>query len=251
MSDSVSRFSNRVEDYVKYRPDYPKAVIEFLKAEIHLKSNWKVADIGAGTGISTKLFLENGNEVFAIEPNEEMRRAAKKFLSGFSNFRLVDATAEETTLEDGGVELVTASQAFHWFDMSKCAAEFRRIITAGGYIALIWNERILDSNEFLREYEKVLVELGTDYGKVRHDKLTKTSLEETFKTEFTVGSYPNSQTLDFEGFRGRAFSASYTPAEGGHGYQKMLERLKSLFADFEEKGRIHLLYETNIFYAQI
>jgi len=247
----VERFSDRVENYVKYRPDYPASVIETLEKEIKFDSSWKVADIGAGTGISSKLFLENGNKVFAIEPNSEMRNAAKEYLSEFSNFTLVDATAENTTLEDGSVDLVTASQAFHWFDIGKCVKEFRRILTKEGYIALIWNERKLDSNKFLREYEKVLIEFGTDYGIVRHDKLTKESLETSFEAEFFVTTIQNSQTLDFEGFKGRVCSASYTPAESENGYEEMIERLKSLFADFEEKGRIHLLYDTNIFYAQI
>ena len=250
-NNSVQRFSDRVENYTKYRPDYPASVLKFLESEINFDSSWKVADIGAGTGISSKLFLENGNEVFAVEPNSEMRQAATEYLAGFSNFAPFDATAENTTLKDNCIDLIAASQAFHWFDVSKCIKEFRRIVTKEGYVALIWNERKLDANEFLREYEKVLIEFGTDYGKVRHDKLTKESLENTFETEFFVKTFPNSQTLDFEGFKGRAYSASYTPAESENGYEEMLERLKSLFADFEEKGRIHLLYDTNIFYAQI
>ncbi|NNE98202.1 MAG: class I SAM-dependent methyltransferase [Pyrinomonadaceae bacterium] len=249
--NSVERFSDRVDDYVKYRPEYPASIIGFLKDEIDFDSTWKVADIGAGTGISSKLFLENGNQVVAVEPNAEMRRAAAVYLADYSSFRLIDSTAENTKLGDKCVDLVTASQAFHWFDLSKCVAEFRRILTEAGYIALIWNERRLNANEFLRQYEKLLVEFGTDYGKVRHDKLTIESMEKAFGSKFFLKSFPNSQTLDFKGFMGRSFSASYTPAKDDHRYEYMLGSLKSLFADFQEKGRIQLLYNTNIFYAQI
>ena len=164
---------------------------------------------------------------------------------------MIDANAEKTKIESNSLELVTASQAFHWFNNKKCAQEFKRILKDDGYVVLIWNERVLGANEFLRKYEEVLLEFGTDYQSVRHDKLTKASLETCFRSEFETATFPNSQTLDFDGFKGRAFSASYTPAIGDVRHKKMLERLKSLFADFEEKGRIHLLYNTNIFFTQI
>lgn len=249
--DSINRFSDRVENYTKYRPDYPSEVLEFLKREINLTQSWKVADIGAGTGISSKLFLDNGNKVFAIEPNREMLRAAAVYLDSFSNVELIDATAENTTLRDNSVDMVSASQAFHWFDFAKCVKEFRRILVKGGFVTLIWNERVLDENEFLREYEMILEEFGTDYESVRHDKLTKESLESAFESDFTTATFTNSQTLDLDGFKGRAFSASYTPGTQDKQHEKMRKRLESLFAEFEEKGKIHLLYNTNIFFTQI
>ncbi len=119
MSDTVERFSNRVENYVKYRPGYPREVLDLFRDEMNLTENSVIADIGSGTGISAKLFLENGNEVFGVEPNAAMRGAAEEFLREFPKFKSVDGTAENTNLPDNSVDLVVAAQAFHWFDKDK------------------------------------------------------------------------------------------------------------------------------------
>ncbi|MDQ3749378.1 MAG: class I SAM-dependent methyltransferase, partial [Acidobacteriota bacterium] len=103
MVDSIERFSNRVENYVKYRPSYPKEVLDLFTAEMNLQKDSVIADIGAGTGISAKLFLENGNQVFGVEPNETMRKAAEEFLKDFSNFKSINGTAENTSLENESV----------------------------------------------------------------------------------------------------------------------------------------------------
>lgn len=184
MSNTVERFSNRVENYVKYRPGYPLEVLQAFRDEMNLTEDSVIADIGSGTGISAKVFLENGNTVFGIEPNAAMRDAAETFLKGFSKFNSVDGTAENTTLNDDSVDFVTAAQAFHWFDPAKTRAEFSRIVRAKGYVVLIWNERLLDANDFLRNYEKLLINYGSDYEKVRHDNIDPHKLKEFFKTIF-------------------------------------------------------------------
>src|SRR5689334_13983183 len=99
MSDSTTRFSNRVDDYIKYRPSYPVGILDLLKKDYGLTSSSVIADIGSGTGISTGLFLKNGNPVIGIEPNKEMREAAERLLKGYPKFRSVSATAEATTLD--------------------------------------------------------------------------------------------------------------------------------------------------------
>ena len=249
--NTVERFSNRVENYVKYRPSYPPEILELFRREMNLQKSSVIADIGSGTGISAKLFLENGNPVFGVEPNEVMRDAAEKYLNDFPHFKSVDGTAENTTLEENSVDFVVAAQAFHWFDEAKTRGEFERILKNGGFIALMWNERQLDTNKFLRDYENLLVEFGTDYEIVRHENINREVLRNFFSTNIRHAAFPNVQKLDFEGLKGRMLSSSYIPTEENPRFGEMIKKLESVFAEHAENGRIEILYNTNIFYAQI
>src|SRR5437879_9326158 len=168
-SNATSRFSDRVENYVRYRPGYPPQALETLKAECGLSADYVIADIASGTGIWTRLLLENGNRVFGVEPNAEMRTAGERLLAGFSRFTSIKGTAESTTLPDRSVDLVTAAQAAHWFDRPRARREFLRILKPGGWLVLLWNERRTDSRPFLRDYEQLLLTYGTDYQEVRHE----------------------------------------------------------------------------------
>lgn len=251
MSDTIERFSNRVENYVKYRPGYRKEVLDLFKIEMNLRENSVVADIGSGTGISARLFLENGNEVFGIEPNALMRKAAEDFLHGFPKFKSIDGTAENTNLPANSVDFIIAAQAFHWFDKEKTRPEFKRILRESGFVVLIWNERQLDSTLFLREYEELLKKFGTDYEKVRHDKIDKENLKDFFQSEFSSKTCLNAQILDFEGLKGRMLSSSYMPSETDSRFEPMVIELHRLFDKYAESGKIQLLYNTNIFYARL
>src|SRR3954470_12045227 len=117
VGDAKTRFSVRVADYVKYRPGYPPEVVGFLREEIGLAPSWVVADVGAGTGISAKVFLDAGCEVVGVEPNAEMRAAMVEVLVGNPKFRAVEGAAEGTNLPDGSADLVVCAQAFHWFEV--------------------------------------------------------------------------------------------------------------------------------------
>ena len=246
---TAARFDDRVENYVRYRPHYPPEILELFRREMNLSENSVIADIGSGTGISARLFLENGNRVYGVEPNELMRLASEEYLAGFPNFEALDGTAEETTLPDESIDIIVAAQAFHWFDDEKTLPEFRRILREDGFIALVWNERILDANTFLREYERFLQEFGTDYETVRHDRIDREFLEKVFAREFRLASFENRQTLDFEGLRGRILSSSYMPSEENPRFPEMEKSLKRLFAEYAESGKIQILYKTNIFYT--
>ena len=171
MSDPTKRFSSRVADYVKYRPSYPAAAIDFLMKSCGLDSGSSIADVGCGTGISTKLLLDRGCTVYGVEPNVDMLDAARENLSGYERFIPVNAASEATTLEDNSVNAVTAFQAFHWFDHAAVGAEFRRIVKPGGSAAVVWNERKLDATPFLVEYESLLKSNAVDYDVVRHDRI--------------------------------------------------------------------------------
>ena len=252
MTDTVERFSNRVANYVKYRPGYPREILDVFRDEMGLTESSVIADIGSGTGISSKVFLENGNAVFGVEPNAAMRAAAEEFLRDFAKFKSVDGTAENTNLPDNSVDFVIAAQAFHWFDQQETPREFRRIRRAGGgFVALIWNERQLDTNDFLREYEELLKKYGTDYAQVRHDNLDKEIFEKSFQAEFASKNFVNAQTLDFEGLKGRILSSSYMPSETSARFAPMVAELRRLFEKYAESGKIQILYSTNIFYTRL
>lgn len=250
MSNSITRFSNRVANYVKYRPGYPAEVRDLFKTEMGLTRNDILADIGSGTGLSARLFLENGNTVYGVEPNVAMRDAAEKYLESFPNFISHDGTAENTRLNDASVNFVIAAQAFHWFDADKTRNEFKRVLKPGGYIALIWNERQLDTTEFLRGYEKLLLKYANDYGSVRHENIDQSELTGFFQSEYRQATFANVQVFDFAGIRGRVLSASYMPAEDDPRFPLLEKELYELFTAHAEHDRINVFYDTKIYYKQ-
>lgn len=249
--ETVERFSNRVENYVRYRPDYPPEVLRLFRDEMDLRPDSVVADVGSGTGISTKMFLEHGCKVFAVEPNDAMRSAAEEFLVDFPNFHTVNGTAENTTLQDKSVGLVVAAQAFHWFDPQKTCTEFKRTLMNNSYAALIWNERQLNTTPFLSDYESLLLKFANDYTKVRHENINAKTLFDFFGRNFRHTTFQNSQNLDFEGLRGRALSSSYMPAETDQNYEQMINELLVLFTKHAESGKIMIVYDTNVFYTRL
>lgn len=250
MSDSVERFSNRVENYVRYRPDYPREIIAFLAANCGLTCESVVADIGCGTGISARMFLENGNRVIGIEPNAAMRAASLEYLSGFPAFESVDGTAAKTGLADASVDLVVAAQAFHWFDPVSTRKEFARILIQGGHVVLIWNERQVDTTPFLRAYEHLLLRYARDYSDVRHENVTAGRLSEVFGPGLKGVTFPNVQVFDFDGLKGRMLSSSYMPSETDAVYGQMIEELRSLFAKHSENDKIKVFYDTRVYYTK-
>lgn len=251
MTNSTERFSNRVENYVKYRPGYPPEILQLFRDEMNLQKDSIVADVGSGTGISAKIFLENGNSVFGVEPNEAMRAAAENFLRAFPNFKSIDGTSENTTLHNDLVDFIVSAQAFHWFKPEPTRQEFKRILKDSGFVVLIWNERQLDSTAFLRDYENFLHKFATDYAEVRHENVTKEEIENFFQGDFQQKTFQISQVFDYEGLEGRLLSSSYTPTAENSLFEPMIAELKRLFTNYQKDGKIHILYDTNIYYGQI
>lgn len=250
-SDATQRFSSRVDNYVRYRPGYPTEVIELLKDQCGLTASSVIADIAFGTGIFTKLLLENGNRVFGVEPNPEMRKAGEEFLSGLPGFTSVAGTAEDTTLPSHGVDFATAAQAAHWFNLKEARAEFMRIVKPGGWSVLLWNERSVDSTPFLREYEHLVLSYGTDYKEVRHERTTETIHEFFAPTPFHDRVFDNHQEIDYAGLEGRLLSSSYIPSPEHPNYRPMLEELHLVFDAHQANGKVVLEYKTRVYYAQL
>lgn len=253
MTDPTRRFSGRVEDYVRYRPGYPPEILGVLRRECGLTDSTVVADIGSGTGILAGLFLGNGNRVIMVEPNGEMRREGERLYRGPGRPESLSGTAEATLLPAKSVDMITAGQAFHWFDPEAARTEFGRVLRPGGSVVLVWNRRRKAGTPFLEAYEGLLGAYGTDYADVDHGK---TSDPETIRTFFAPdpvhnATFENEQVLDREGLGGRLRSSSYTPAEGQPGHREMLRDLDRIFRDHESGGHVIMEYETQVFFGPL
>ncbi|MBB5033361.1 class I SAM-dependent methyltransferase [Prosthecobacter vanneervenii] len=240
------RFSDRVENYVRYRPGYPQEIIPLLQREAGLTPQSVIADIGSGTGISAELFLKAGFSVHAVEPNGDMRAAAERLLAPFPNFHSVNASAQATTLPDHSIDLIVAAQAFHWFNSPETRSEFNRILKPGGHIALIWNERKLDSTPFLRVFEQLLLTFGTDYTAIRHENVNAAALASFFSGPYATHTFANEQRFDFEGLKGRLLSSSYAPAEGQPRHEEMIAELRRIFDAHQVAGQVCFEYDTRV-----
>lgn len=254
-NDHTGRFSTRVADYVRYRPGYPPAVLRLLEDECGLDPTSTVADVGSGTGILSELFLKNGNRVYGVEPNREMREAGERLLASYANFESVDGRAEATTLDDDCVDFVAAGQAFHWFDPPRARAEFRRILREGGWVVLAWNDRRTAGTPFLEDYERLLMDYGTDYAAVSAKYMEESSLSTLFGAPETnaprTASFDNEQVFDFDGLRGRLASSSYAPEPGHPNFEPMMRELGALFRRHERDGRVVVAYDTKVFYGRL
>jgi SAM-dependent methyltransferase len=249
--NATSRFSDRVENYVRYRPGYPSEALRFLRQECGLAPDRRVADIASGTGIWTRMLLENGNFVFGVEPNAEMRQAGERLLASFPKFNSVAGTAEATTLPDQSVDFVTAAQAAHWFDRQRSRQEFVRILKPAGGLALLWNERVTDSTPFLRDYEQLLMTYGTDYAEVRHERTTDAVNEFFDPAPFQARVFELRQEFDYTGIEGRLLSSSYAPGPEHPQYEPMLRELRHIFDAHAITGRATFDYKTRVYFGRL
>ncbi len=251
-SDPLQRFSDRVDDYVRYRPSYPVGVTAFLQSQAGLGGSSIVADIGAGTGIFTRLLLETGARVIAVEPNDAMRAAAESEFRGHAGFASANGSAEATGLAGQSVSLITCAQAFHWFEPVGTRREFSRILRPGGGCAVLWNTAVVGTSPFGLGYEALKVEFGTDFQRIRHEAIDKT---ERFDAFFGAGrwihrDFANPQTLDFTHLKGRLLSSSYAPKPGHPRHEPMIAALQELFERCAQRGVIQVEYRTEVYFGR-
>jgi len=244
----TKRFSDRVTDYVKYRPSYPAAMVEWLASTVG--AGRTVADVGSGTGILSRLLLPHFAKVIGVEPNLVMRGAGNQALGDDPRFVSVDGTAEAATLANASVDLVTAAQAFHWFDQPRARREFQRILRPRGRVALIWNDRLNDT-AFLVDYEAGLQKYATDYNEVNHQNIQKDELARFYGGNFEFRTFPNSQEFDFAGVMGRLDSSSYAPKPGTDAHTRLKSLLAESFHRNAHEGKVRFRYQTLVYFGEI
>ena len=249
-TDAKQRFSSRVEDYVRYRPSYPPALLDLLRTECALRPGHVIADIGSGTGFLSELFLKNGNRVYGVEPNQGMRQAGEEYLASYDGFSSIEGCAESTTLDDASVDFVTAGQSFHWFEPDPARREFVRILKPDGWMLIAWNDRRMEEAPFTRAYEELLERFGIDYKNVK-DSYPETDRIRAFLNTFAQRDLPNYQILDWDSLRGRLRSSSFTPTEGHPNYAPMMEELRKLFDAYQENGQVRMDYFTRVYYGRV
>lgn len=251
MTDNYSRFSRVADYYHPYRPRYPQQVITVLEEKCGLTPQQIVADVGAGTGLLTELFLEHGNRVYAVEPNADMRAVLESNLSKYDTFTSVEGQAEDTTLAAKSVHFVTAGQAFHWFEPDATRREFQRVLVPGGYVVLVWNLPALDDSAFSKAYEVfwrkyIAAEEMFEKRKRPHAIDAFFGAHDAFEV-----ALENQQVCDFEAFKGRILSASRAPGPDDPRYPEMLDDLKAMFDAHNQDGKVTLLYDTRVTYGHI
>jgi SAM-dependent methyltransferase len=247
----VARFSDRAEDYAKYRPHYSPDIITALQQACGLQPEHVIADVGCGPGMLAEIFLQNGNRVIGVEPNREMRLAGEKYLAAYPNFSMVDGSAEATTLAPRSVDFVIAGQAFHWFRPREARVEFARILKPGGWAVLVWHDRDSQSTPFLHAYEAFVRQHSTDYERVTHRLINYATLQHFFGLHrMQQIQQHNRQQLDFDALRGRLLSSSYIP-KSGERHDAMIAALPHLFSTHATDGHVALEYETKIYYGHL
>lgn len=245
----TQRFAQKAENYMKYRPGYPISLIDFFTKKIKGTSEDIIADIGSGTGILTELFLKNGNAVYGVEPNKEMREAGEKLLAKYSDFKSVDGTAEATKLPNRSVDFVIAGQAFHWFDVEKSKIEFNRILKPKGKILLIWNTRDDERSEFMKKYNQFLIDFSTDYQLIMHRRLDGVIFGGFYGNQkFQKVTFDNFQIFDLDGLKGRYLSCSYAYDIDHPNHEKAMIELEKLFQFYQENNLIKMWYKTEMYF---
>ena len=249
--DPKQRFSSRVDNYIRYRPGYPQDLPALLARECGLTPDMQIADIGSGTGLLSKLFLRNGNPVYGVEPNREMRLAGEALLRDQPRFHSIDASAEQTGLPPASVDFVIAAQAFHWFDHGRCREEFARILRPGGWVVLVWNYRRNEATVFLQAYEELLLKYCPEYPKILDRDMQQRDVEQFFgRRPHRLERLSNRQDFAYRGLEGRHLSQSYVE-QGGENFQAMMRELRALFDVHQRDGKVVFEYETRIYFGRL
>ena len=240
----LSAFSSKVADYAASRPDYPTALFDTLRAYCPPGPEVTVADIGAGTGLLTRGLLKVGYRVVAVEPNPTMRAAAESELGRIDGYRSVEGSAESIPLKAAAGDLVTAAQAFHWFDVDRAREEFLRVLTPLGQVALVSNDRVLAD-----PLNAALDELSSEFGGAKRAAML--AHEDRSEVPRFFGSatpseyfWPHEQSLGEEAMLSLVFSRSYIPDRNTRDGDQLAERVRALFSRFAESGRVVVRYRT-------
>ena len=244
------RFSGRVDAYVRYRPGYPPALLDWLREEIGLSPSWDVVDIGSGTGLFASILLTNGNRVFGVEPNDAMRAAAEQAFAGNLRFVSIRGTAEATGLPDACVDLVSAAQAFHWFEPTSTRPEWKRVLRPDGWVLIVFNSRRIDASPLMRSYDDFLSAHAIDYRDVDHRRVLGDRLR-GFLDDPMEWRHPFTVHHDLAAVKGLSASSSYVPSPDHPAHAAFMAGLERLFDAHAVDGRVEFLYETEAYVGRL
>ncbi|WP_407310091.1 class I SAM-dependent methyltransferase [Desulfosporosinus sp. SB140] len=250
--NSKEKFSNKVSDYVKYRPSYPKELIDYLINQVGFSQNTVIADIGAGTGKLTKLLADNVKFVYAVEPNDNMRSACNAYCKEYNNVAAIDGSAEDTGLHNHSIDFVTVAQAFHWFDRNKSRIEFQRILKPKGKVVLVWNSKVTE-NALIKENDEFFRRVCPDFkGFSGGINIAPQAFADFFKHGLCEHRlFGNDSLLKLEEYVGGSLSSSYAPSESDENYEEFIAGLKRLFEKYSSNGKILLPNKTHVYIGEI
>jgi len=241
--DPTARFTDRADAYRRARPGYPLEVNEWLRDLLPPGPDANVADVGSGTGIFTRLLLDHGYRVWAVEPNAAMRAKAESDLARTPGFTSVDATAEHTKLPDRSMSLYTAAQAFHWFEPVAARREAMRILRPGASVFLIWNQLDTHASLFARDYRALLLQHCPTYASIaeRHgiDDRDRAFWGDAEPRRATA---KHAQSLSAAGLADRVRSSSYAPKPDDPHHDALFRELAQLFTKYQANGVVELPY---------
>ena len=266
--DKLTRFTGRASFYAKHRPTYPDTVIAVLKKRAGWHAEATVADLGAGTGLSSELFLRHGNTVRGVEPNADMRAESMPLQSRFPQFQMLEGLAEQTGLQDASFDFVVAATAFHWFDAERCRAEFRRILKPEGRVVLLWNLHQSPQTPLLKAFEQLSTRYADDgrhrWGRERHNIMSSADRLFIEPRNYVKRYLENNQRLDYEGFEGRFLSSSYVALPGDRRFgsaraepshqrslDRMIAELRDLFDRHAVDGSVEMKYQTAVYHGRL
>ena len=251
-SNTKTRFSNRVEDYVRYRPSYPAEVVTTLQRECGLNGCFDHCRHRSWHRHSEPALFVEWEHRLCGGTERAYAASGVEWLGGKSRFQAVAGSAEETTLAAASVDFVIAAQAFHWFDRERAKREFTRILRPGGWIVLLWNDRDETSTPFAREYEQLIVTYGKDYLQVKHRNISESDIAEFFRpARMMVRRFSNFQDFDLDGLLGRLRSSSYVPAAGERNHEEIMRAAGDLFARYQVEGQVRMEYETVMYFGRV
>ncbi len=242
-------FESKAEQYSDGRPSYaPEMIYKLLNDVIQVDGN--IADIGSGTGVLTKEFVKKGYEIYAVEPNEEMRKKAEQELSAYSNFHSVDAFAENTGLKDNSISLITVASAFHWFDVDKFKQECIRILTQKGVVCIIFNVRVFD--DFSKKQSEICERYCNGFESLTHgyDK-TVGSLENFFESSYATYRYDFPIEYTKQKFLSRSLSSSYAPLSDSENYKAFVREITALLDEAYETDTVKIANQTVMFVGRV
>lgn len=238
--------------YDAHRPSYPAAAMTMLTNLGALSPQSVVADVGSGTGIFSKVLLDNGCRVFGVEPLVELSEVANVRLADHLRFTNILGSAEETSLDDSSVDLVTAASALHWFDADAARNEFRRILREPGWTAALWNFRMTGDSAFDKAFDRLWRrEFGPPPAATRREIECVIAPRFFSNSTFERYAFENPLLCNEDGLVGLAASSSHAPGRDDPKWLEVEQHIRRLHRLHQREGLVQVSYETMMYCGRL